>query len=657
MGKNIRLYLGLILILVVLVLTLLWAGNEYSSTYAGQTPLYQAISSFQKGDDDWVRHPGLVFRSESGEDTFLQGMDLWAAGDFDGARQLFDKSLIMPRTDAALPVYAYYYINDCILQEEGMGSAAAVTNALDSMARYAPMSNDTHLIWSLVETVIPSPSHYQQGVELLARYLKIARNLELHTNAWLINAIAALEYNSGEYARSLRRFYDVEMMLEGQSQTPEIQAELLFAQEYIASTHFFLGDYETAARLYRQLVADVPDEGEFSHYNCYLNLAHSYIRLGRIDQARQVVQDLQPHLQRMRPEQALEVESAIHETQATIAIEEGNLPEALQHLHQMDAFYRDHDDHLFVNGRQLYLLTRSKYLMEAGQYGEAQEILEDMLAEGQNLQYDMRKEALELLAGAYRATGQTERLLSAYEKRLAAQDKFIETVQRAYLEFSGYYQENNLLRQNNARLRQNNLIAILGIIVVSCILLITSVLLKLLSTKNLTDQLTDVYNRKKLNQLARQYRRNGTPGLFGVVMLDIDHFKLYNDTYGHVAGDLVLRQVAQMLLHSVRSNDYVIRYGGEEFLVLINKVSEEAALSVCQRIHQQLEDLSLPHAASKVADHVTISVGLCYQRDEGAATLSKLIQLADQCLYQSKEAGRNRTTAIEWGAAMASQPE
>ncbi len=652
MGKSIRLYLGLSLVLVVLVLALLWAGNEYKATYAGRTPLYQAISSFQEGDDAWVRHPGLVFRSGSGEDTFLQGMDLWAAGDFDGARRLFDRSLIMPRRDAALPIYAYYYINDCILQEEGMGSTAAVTNALTSMARYAPMSNDLNLIWSLVETVIPSPSHYQQGVELLTHYHKSAKSLKPHTNAWLTNVMAALEYNSGEYASSLRRFYDVELMLEGQPKTPEIQAELLFAREYIASTHFFLGDYETAARLYQQLVADVPDEGEFSQYNCYLNLAHSYIKLGRIDQARQVMQDMQPHLQSMKPEQALEVGAAIHETLATIAIEEGNLPQALQHLQEVDAFYRDHRDHLFINGYQLYLLTRSKYLMGARQYGEALEILEGMLAEGQDLQYDLREEALELLADAYRATGQTGRLLSAYEGRLAAQDKFIETVQQAYLEFSKYYQENNLLRQNNARLRQNNLIAILGIIVVSCILLIISVLLKLLSAKNLTDQLTDVYNRKKLNQLARQYRRNGTPGLFGVVMLDIDHFKLYNDTYGHVAGDLVLRQVAQMLLHSVRSNDYVIRYGGEEFLVLLNKVSWEAAQSVCQRIHQQLEHLSLPHAASKVADHVTVSMGLCYQHDEGAATLDKLIQQADQCLYQSKEAGRNRTTAMKWGAAM-----
>ena len=215
------------------------------------------------------------------------------------------------------------------------------------------------------------------------------------------------------------------------------------------------------------------------------------------------------------------------------------------------------------------------------------------------------------------------------------------------MEFSQYYRENSKLKKYNAQLKQTNVIVVLGIVIVSCSLIIISVLLKFLSTKNLTDQLTGVYNRKKLNQLARIYRRKGTPELFSVIMLDIDYFKLYNDTYGHVAGDMTLKQVAQMLSASVRHNDYVIRYGGEEFLVLLNKVNYQVAQSICQRIHRQLDILAIPHSASKVSDHVTVSVGMCHQQNAAADSLDKLIQQADQCLYQSKEAGRNRTTSYE----------
>ena len=129
-------------------------------------------------------------------------------------------------------------------------------------------------------------------------------------------------------------------------------------------------------------------------------------------------------------------------------------------------------------------------------------------------------------------------------------------------------------------------------------------------------------------------------------MLDIDYFKLYNDTYGHVRGDEVLKQVAHTLTESVRSNDIVIRYGGEEFLVLLNNVTAAVAESVCQRRHQQLDALHLPHKASKVSDHVTVSMGLCHQQNQHTFTMDKLIQQADASLYKSKEAGRNRTTML-----------
>lgn len=127
-------------------------------------------------------------------------------------------------------------------------------------------------------------------------------------------------------------------------------------------------------------------------------------------------------------------------------------------------------------------------------------------------------------------------------------------------------------------------------------------------------------------------------------MIDIDFFKLYNDNYGHMAGDQVLKQVAQMLLDSVRSNDIVIRYGGEEFLVLLTKVTDPIAQSICSRILQKLEKLQIPHKASKISDHITVSIGMCYQEEKNTFSLDKLIQQADRALYQSKEGGRNRTT-------------
>jgi diguanylate cyclase (GGDEF)-like protein len=216
------------------------------------------------------------------------------------------------------------------------------------------------------------------------------------------------------------------------------------------------------------------------------------------------------------------------------------------------------------------------------------------------------------------------------------------------LEFSGYYRENNFLKQDNFRLKQGNIMAILGMIIISSCLIIILILFRLLSIKNLTDQLTSIYNRKKLIQLSKIYQQKGTPEAFGAIMIDIDYFKLYNDTYGHIGGDTILKQVAKMLLRSVRANDFVIRYGGEEFLLILNNVTTEEAEAICQRIHHELETLHLPHRASKVSDHVTVTVSLCHQQKENTFTMDTPIQQADESLYQSKEAGRNRTTL--WSA-------
>ena len=314
------------------------------------------------------------------------------------------------------------------------------------------------------------------------------------------------------------------------------------------------------------------------------------------------------------------------------------------HLQQTEAFYQEQENNILFNGKQAATLTRCKYLKQTGKHSEAEALLQDFLNQGDNVQRDFRKDALWLLEEIYRETNQNKKLIPIYQELLEIDKDFTKLLQNAYLEFSGYYRENNFLRQDNSRLKQGNLVAILGIIIISSSFITILILFRLLSTKNLTDQLTGIYNRKKLIQLSRGYRRKGTPEQFGVIMMDIDYFKLYNDTYGHVGGDQVLKQVAHMLTESVRSNDIVIRYGGEEFLVLLNNVTAAVAQSVCQRIHQQLDTLHLPHKASKVSDHVTVSMGLCHQQDQNTCTIEKLIQQADESLYKSKEAGRNCTT-------------
>ena len=126
-------------------------------------------------------------------------------------------------------------------------------------------------------------------------------------------------------------------------------------------------------------------------------------------------------------------------------------------------------------------------------------------------------------------------------------------------------------------------------------------------------------------------------------MIDIDHFKAYNDHFGHPAGDDCLQRVAKGLSLGVkRPDDFVARYGGEEFAVILPGSGLEGAAVVAERLRAGIAALHIPHPASPTAECITLSQGLACATPERASLPSHLLVLADEALYQAKRSGRNR---------------
>jgi two-component system, cell cycle response regulator len=169
----------------------------------------------------------------------------------------------------------------------------------------------------------------------------------------------------------------------------------------------------------------------------------------------------------------------------------------------------------------------------------------------------------------------------------------------------------------------------------------------------LTDSLTGLYNRRYFTAHLEGLMARIADGAqaAAVLMLDVDFFKNINDTYGHAAGDTVLREVAHRLARNVRSFDLVARYGGEEFVVVMPETTLPIAVMVAERLRNAVADkpVALPERGSEIS--VTISIGIAIVEDRGDSATASLSR-ADAALYEAKANGRN--CAIHWQPSMRS---
>ena len=155
-----------------------------------------------------------------------------------------------------------------------------------------------------------------------------------------------------------------------------------------------------------------------------------------------------------------------------------------------------------------------------------------------------------------------------------------------------------------------------------------------------TDKLTQLYNRLKIDTVfdteitrAIRYKTN-----FSVILLDIDFFKKVNDTYGHEAGDIVLKGFAQVFKEIARNIDIIGRYGGEEFLAILSETDRKGAVTFAEKVRKKLEISRFVYQGKKI--QVTISGGIAYREEYPSENL--MMKAADERLYKAKDSGRNQ---------------
>ena len=177
-----------------------------------------------------------------------------------------------------------------------------------------------------------------------------------------------------------------------------------------------------------------------------------------------------------------------------------------------------------------------------------------------------------------------------------------------------------------------------------------------LEDQSLRDSLTGLFNRHFMEialdrELHRAARQRSSLAVF---MLDVDHFKRFNDTFGHEAGDTVLREIAAVFSGAVRTEDIACRYGGEEFVMILPEIPRSTAQDRAESIRRAVSELRLRLDAGSIRK-VTISIGVAMYPENGESARA-LLRVADRHLYTAKRLGRNRVFLGEPGASLSSVP-
>ncbi len=171
----------------------------------------------------------------------------------------------------------------------------------------------------------------------------------------------------------------------------------------------------------------------------------------------------------------------------------------------------------------------------------------------------------------------------------------------------------------------------------------------LLENLSTIDGLTGIPNRRSFDErITQEWKRAVRESdILSLIMMDIDYFKPYNDQYGHIEGDDCIKMVSQSLSSiPMRPADFVSRYGGEEFSCILPTTDYNGAVFLAEKMRRAIEELNIPHMASRIADKVTISLGVSTISPVNDQPHLILVDSADKCLYQAKESGRNRVMSI-----------
>ena len=605
--------------------------------------IYKIVSEYSNTGEISNKYP--IFSKS--EELFVKGLNLYENNDFSKAKVLFKNSLELDSQTPSILLYNNFYLNQCEIEINGHGNFIFVENSLDIMKKYSIFSNETHLIWQLISSVATDINSRKRIIFLLENYIKEAKDLKLESSLKIKGFIAMMKMTNKEYGESIYMYYDI-LSLSEKIKDYNTKAKIqVKSYEYLGNMYFILEDYNSAIQYYEKAIHTPiknKNENAISKYGAYINRSESYIQLKNYAIAEKCSLETEKIIPYLPKNIAVGVKVFRYKNLLLLESGKKNFKKAQEYYELCLKYLKDDKGSAFINSAMYVETAHCEMLYLKGEYEKAIEKLNILLKKDLEEEWGFDSYIYILLLKLYKETNQVENYFEVGKNLYKTEKEFTGSLKKDYINF---IENSYILEQmkKQEKISQIKIVSLSGIILLSFISFIFGIAqIKKLNKKNFTDALTQIHNRKYMDYISKKILKK--PIDVAVVMIDIDFFKNYNDFYGHIAGDNVIKKTAEVLRKSIQKEDILIRYGGEEFLLILKNADINIFEEIYKKITKNLQNENLFHEVSPISDKVTLSFGVFFTHFEKTLDLKESIKKADEALYLSKKNGKNRYTVI-----------
>ena len=644
MVKKIRfLIVGIVMLLVIVLLIRKPHESETESLLAyakimveGQeikTKQYNEIKTYLQSSEENSQH------------DFLAGVTAYAQGDYGTAAKEFMSAAerIQEQDDDFIKIYTYVLLNESLQYDERETEDFAENSqkALNYMAQSKEYRNNVDLCWRIASIFLENQENNKQGARLLEEYVTNVKGLKAESKVRLYGNIGQLYSIDGDYSVALQYCWRGLELLESSPLIPNRSKYMSKFLAVLGDNAYGLEQYQTAIEYYEQsleIFQKREDDDLLADASLALvNEGAAYLELGQHKKVLSVLDELGELIPKIPESQKDDIQILWGNLRAQLYMNEGNLEQAEYELEVAKELLNTDDVEYSLN-KDVYLdYSYARLYKEQGKFDEALELYRQIVTRSADAGLGLEKNAYSDMADIY----MQENNMNAY---IETREQYVEVIELKnqqlgtdYMEYSEkVHQYYSLTEQHQIRKIIIAVISVIGIMILADIVFWLIKWRK----KSYTDPMSKLHNREYLTRYMRKNKKKLAGKPLTLLMIDIDYFKQYNDYYGHVQGDNGIKALAEILAESVRKKDLVIRYGGEEMLVILQETTADCAKDMAERVRKNLADKHISHEKSKVSDRLTVSMGI-YTVYYNGEDIFELIEKADELLYQAKRKGRD----------------